>query len=373
MKKYTILTLPLISNYGGILQAFSLSHATKNMGKQVTVFDYSPKNIRRSLKEELFYLFKTITKITLLYTGSNKSFTVPSILSRRNCRSFIKKYIPITSDLIKTSAINNAFIVGSDQVWRKFYADWCANLSFFFLKDSDHDVRNNSFSYAASFGSDEWEGEQEETNDCKRLLQGFKAVSVREHSGVKICKEIFGVDAVQMPDPTLLLHEKDYNEIINKENTWKPDGKYLAAYILDKDDGNLVSIQNCAKQVRLQLQHLIPQTNAKKRRDRFPIRVPQWLRLIRDCEYFITDSFHGCVFAIIFNKSFVCLGNEKRGSARFDTLLGTFGLESRLITDATPEKIQQVLQTPIDWEKVNAIHDTERERGINFLKENLSE
>ena len=218
-----------------------------------------------------------------------------------------------------------------------------------------------------------WEGgEDKYLATCSTLLKSFKSVSVREHSGVKICKDVFGVDAVQMPDPTLLLHPEDYGKIIDSEKTWLPEGKYVAAYVLDETAGKAELLQNSAKEVDVQLQYLMPHANANKRRDRFPISVPQWLRLIRDCEYFITDSFHGCVFAIIYNKPFVCLGNEGRGNARFDTLLGTFGLEDRLVTNATPEKVLQVLNAPIDWRRVNAIHDAERKRGINYLKENLT-
>lgn len=244
---------------------------------------------------------------------------------------------------------------------------------FFFLDFATREQRKRSISYAASFGSDEWEGTPEETEECGRLLREFKAVSVREHSGVKICKEVFGVDAVQMPDPTLLLHTSDYEKIIDSEKTWLPESKYVAAYVLDETAGKSELLQESAGALNWQLQHLMPHATAKKRRDRFPISVPQWLRLIRDCEYFITDSFHGCVFAIIYNKPFVCLGNEGRGNARFDTLLDTFGLEDRMLTNATPEEIYRGLHTPIDWERVYAIHDAERERGINFLKENLSE
>lgn len=282
-----------------------------------------------------------------------------------------KKHLSLKKYKDVVDVKNASFVVGSDQVWRALYSRALNSVAFFFLDFIDQKRRSNSISYAASFGLDEWEGSPDETEECGRLLREFKAVSVREHSGVKICKEVFGVEAVQMPDPTLLLYTSDYGKIIDSEKTWLPESKYVAAYVLDETDGKAELLQAGADVLHLPLQHLMPHATAKKRRERFPISVPQWLRLIRDCEYFITDSFHGCVFAIIYNKPFVCLGNEGRGNARFDTLLGTFGLEDRMLTHASPEEIQRVLNTPIDWERVNAIHDAERERGINFLKENL--
>lgn len=369
MRRFHILTHPFEGNYGGMLQAFALQCALNRININNFVLEYKRPFRFRFLLIKFRGLIKMVLRGKLCY----------HLLSQIVRTACIKRFKPLIrfSHLsllnMHGSEYETAFIVGSDQVWRAEYGRVLLSVEDYFLSFATSDERNRSISYAASFGCDEWDGNRLETEVCAKLLREFKAVSVREHSGVKICKEVFGVDAVQMPDPTLLLHSENYGKIIDSEKTWLPDGKYVAAYVLDETAGKAELQQNSAKSVDMQLQHLMPHADAKKRRDRFPISVPQWLRLIRDCEYFITDSFHGCVFAIIYNKPFVCLGNEGRGNARFDTLLGTFGLEDRMITDATPEKVLQVLHTPIDWKRVNAIHDSERERGINFLKENLCE
>ena len=367
-----ILSHPLHGNYGGMLQAYALQKALLNMSYSVTYVNLNipyitpPKNV--GLVKHWVKYFLMLTNIMTFY------IFVKQRVIQTFCKSFsnIITVLPTEPNTNQSEESSN-WIVGSDQVWRASYVRPYGDVSVFFLSFLNKKTRKKSISYAASFGSDEWDGFPEETEECRRLLCEFKAVSVREHSGVKICKEVFGVDAVQMPDPTLLLHLDDYGKIIDRENTWLPDSKYVASYVLDETEGKAELLRECAREGNMSLQHLMPHADAKNRRDRFPISVPQWLRLIRDCEYFITDSFHGCVFAITYNKPFVCLGNEGRGNARFDTLLGTFGLEDRMITDATPEKVLQVLHTPIDWKRVNAIHDSERERGINFLKENLCE
>ncbi len=365
-----IISHPYMGNYGGFLQAVALNLSCSSCGVLSRIVDYE---IPETLGPNTRFMVQIKARIgDILYClGLIRSYIPHSIVAR-----FAKLHKKFFKTLyVRKQIINEAhnFVVGSDQVWRGEYARGLQSLPFFFLNFANNEQRKRSISYAASFGSDEWEGTPEETEVCGRLLREFKAVSVREHSGVKICKEVFGVFAVQMPDPTLLLHPIDYGKIIEMEKTWLPHGKYIATYVLDETRDKTSLLQKSAERLSLQLQHLMPHATAKKRRDRFPISLSQWLRLIRDCEYFITDSFHGCVFAIIFNKPFVCLGNEGRGNARFDTLLGTFGLEDRLISDATPEKVMQVLHTPIDWERVNAIHAAERERGINFLKENLCE
>ena len=264
-----------------------------------------------------------------------------------------------------------SYFVGSDQVWRAIYCRSMKSLAYYFLNFATVEQRKRSIAYAASLGVDYWEGTPEETVECSKLVQDFKAVSVREYSGIAICKDVFGIQAEQMPDPTLLLPKEEYNELIAKEKTWTPAASILAAYVLDENKEIQKQLYTYAQGLNVTLQHLLPHADAMRRRDRFALTVGQWLRLIRDADYFITDSFHGCVFAIIFNKPFVCLGNEKRGSARFDTLLGTFGLMDRMVSRHDCDSILHILKTPIDWNRVNAIRHSEQERAFEFLRTNL--
>ena len=91
--------------------------------------------------------------------------------------------------------------------------------------------------------------------------------------------------------------------------------------------------------------------------------VTKWLRAFVDADFVITDSFHGCVFSIIFNKPFVAIGNKGRGLARFESLLKMFGLEDRLNSSQ--------LTTEIDWESVNGKLNSYREISKNFILGNL--
>lgn len=116
---------------------------------------------------------------------------------------------------------------------------------------------------------------------------------------------------------------------------------------------------------------LAPNPSAPSRYKRYPRSVPQWLRDFRQSSAVITDSFHGTVFSLIFNKPFVCIGNINRGMSRFHSLLARTGLEARLLVDPTPTQIVNTLQTPIEWDLVNQHLNTERERGLTFLKKHL--
>ena len=86
-----------------------------------------------------------------------------------------------------------------------------------------------------------------------------------------------------------------------------------------------------------------------------------------DAEMVITDSFHGCVFAILFNKPFWVIVNEDRGRERFDSLLKMFDLQDRIITQGQ----QPEWDRKIDWEQVNTIHQEMKRRSLDFLERSL--
>lgn len=372
-----ILTHPFRGNFGGMLQAYSLYAVTNDRQTESRVLisqndltyakaykkDHLPHILRTAI-----IIFKYFLSKIFIYNGYIKSPHIKHISNSLSMRDNFTKTLNIFSPEVKQL---NSYIVGSDQVWRASYARILEHTAFFFLDFASTEQREKSISYAASFGTDEWEGSPEETSLCRELLCQFKAVSVREFSGVRICKEVFGVEAVQMPDPTLLSTLKDYERVIDSEKTRAPKAPFFASYVLDDCIATSRLLDNVEKSEGLYHQRLLPKPTASKRWDRSYCTVAQWLRYLRDCDAVVTDSFHGCVFSIIYNKPFVCLGNEGRGSARFDTLFQVFGLEDRLVTSRDLEEVLRVLRKPIDWARVNAIHESERQRGLDFLRRNL--
>lgn len=373
---YRVLSHAIFCNYGGILQAYALQQVVGRLGYSCSTIDYLPRDWSVWMDIQgpraKFRYWCTVLRMIM----GSRSDWFPRYLRAARTRPFKWRFMSTLklnntrSNLAKIEA-GAPFIVGSDQVWRGNYAREQQSLPFFFLNFATIEQRQRSFAYAASFGSDEWEGTPEETAECARLIKDFKAVSVREHSGIRICKEVFGIDAVQMPDPTLLLEATDYSRVIRHWWTRRLPHPFMAVYLLDETDEKKSLAQSVADAMHLYPQQLTDHGDAVKIMDRVPLSVPQWLRCMRDCECVLTDSFHGCVFAIIFNKPFICLGNESRGSARFDSLLCTFGLQSRLVSNPTIKDVLKLMHTPIDWEHVNSIRQSEQQRAFGFLKQNL--
>lgn len=377
--KIGVLTHPFFGNYGGMLQAYAMVTVLRSMGHDAFNLVFLPprppsflKHPIRNLRMKL-NIGTRLRCLLLMLRPENGTAAPKGGAALRNGQRFQRQYMPCIwigdnpAAQLAESGIETV-VVGSDQVWRGGYARSQKSLPFFFLEFATEAVRRRSIAYAASFGTDTWEGNEQETEVCRKLLQDFKAVSVRESSGVDVCRSFFDRAALHVADPTLLLQSSDYQALIDDEKGKSPDTPFISTYLLDSHSEASSAI---ARILNLPIQSLKDNPQAPHRRDRFPLRVGQWLRFIRDCECLITDSFHGCVFAIIFNKPFICLGNENRGSARFDSLLGTFDLKERLVTNPSTEQLQQLIRTPINWEKVNHIRNAEKERAIAFLKDNL--
>ncbi len=373
---FTILTHPPTCNYGGILQALAMQNAAITAGVSCKVLEYEANDrLTRRCNRSMGVRVKDLISFMGSRIGIFRK-CIPAAYIHLFFSPFKRKFMHLqhlNGNRAQLSELMNdtSFIVGSDQVWRGEYARLIESLPFFFLNFATQSQRRRSIAYAASFGSDEWEGTPEETAECARLLRDFKVVSVREHSGIRICRDVFGVKAVQMPDPTLLLEQEDYNRLIRRWRTKSTKTPFMAVYLLDETAEKTELVQALSQCTGLYPQHLMPHPGAEKLMDRLPLSIPQWLRFIRDSENVLTDSFHGCVFSIIFNKPFVCMGNANRGSARFDSLLGTFGLQDRLVTNPSPGKIQKLINTPIDWERVNTIRHHEQQRAFDFLHANL--
>lgn len=330
--KIGILTLPLHTNYGGILQAYALQTVLGRMGHEVEVID--TPNIKSS--PSLWTIGKRIIKKLLgrkvslfLEKKYNKEFPIISQYTQLFVDKYIHRKVVNTPEELQEDDFD-AIVVGSDQIWRPKYYGKIENAYLKFAKDWNI----KRIAYAASFGTDEWEYTPHQTARCGELLRMFDAASVREASGVGLCKEYFGVEAKHVLDPTMLLNKEDYIKLIETAGTPKSKGTLLN-YILDDTPEKRALIEQIAKDkglVPFRVNSRVEDHNAPLE-ERIQPPVEQWLRGFYDAEFVVTDSFHACVFSILFNKPFVVIGNKERGMARFNSLLRLFDLGNRMIVN----------------------------------------
>lgn len=375
--KIGILTQPLHSNYGGLLQNYALQQTLVRAGHEVETIDWGGGSGLRAM----LYRMKVRVLHTLLPNRFPPLRYMPNdkerAIIKRNTNHFINTYINHTEamhsyeEFVKQASKGkyDAYVVGSDQCWRPCYNAFLPSMFLDFVLDK----QVKRIAYAASFGTDKWEFTPQQTAVCAPLAKKFDMVSVREDSGVKLCKEHLGVDAVHVLDPTMLLTKEDYIQLIENEKEPKSDGT-LFNYILDPDAKKSAFIHKVAKANGLKAFQVLPkcQTETRTKEDVkkriedcvFP-GVTTWLRAFMDAEMTIVDSFHGMVFSIIFNKPFWVIGNVSRGMSRFTSLLKMFHLENRLLDENNLDDVD--FFKPIDWAKVNCILENKREFSKTML------
>lgn len=331
-----ILTLPLHTNYGGILQAYALQTVLERMGHEVVVIDQPYGWMLPLWKRPLVYTKRVIKKCilrqkkTVILEERKRKEEFPIV--SQHIQRFIEKYIhrKVVNSLNEIQEGDfDAIVVGSDQIWRPRYNKKIENAYLAFAENWNI----KRIAYAASFGTDDWEYTPKQTIACRELLKKFDAVSVREESGVQLCKEHFGVEAQHVLDPTMLLDKEDYIHLIESSNIPKSKGT-LFNYILDETPEKRVLIERIVKEKKLipfKVNSRVEERNAPLE-ERIQLSVEEWLRGFYDAEFVVTDSFHACVFSILFDKPFVVIGNKKRGMARFDSLLKLFHLENRMVS-----------------------------------------
>ena len=381
--KIGILTQPLFSNYGGILQNYALQKVLKDNGHETITLDWEVPQISMLHKLAIY------VKVFLLNTIFGKKYRLPywptssetETIESQTCK-FIDDHIVRTKKITHKAgflaAANNekinAFVVGSDQVWRLDY-----NIHFltsmFLDFTQEKDVKR--IAYAASFGTDSWSYSDEMTDLCKSYASRFDLITVREDTGVKLCKEHLGVDATHVLDPTMLLNVSDYESLVTQDRVGKSDGN-LFYYILDPSDEKCDFITKVAKITDYKPFTIMPKYQAENRTRRnikneidkcvFP-PVTLWLRAFMDAKMVICDSFHGCVFSIIFHKPFWIIGNKTRGNTRFDSLLKTFNLQNRLISVNSHVDFNE----QINWNEVESIRLRKSNESIDLLLKVLCE
>lgn len=377
--KIAILTQPLNTNYGGILQAYALQSFLQSRGHEVVVIN---RRIDFKLSPKLFLLrigsvLKACMRLFIFrdrqcYVMNPFSPYYHAKWSGYEILPFVKQHINLTSEIRSSKSLKKYFeknkfdcyVVGSDQVWRPCYSPCITD---FFLKEIPIDDRAIKVSYAASFGTDRWEFTCDETKECSMLVKKFDAVSVREQSGMKLCKEFLGVDASHLLDPTMLLDIDVYRKLFEDANVSKSSGNLLC-YVLDKNDEINRIVQSLVKDgyvpnyastsVELTAENARPYQRS----------VEEWLRGFYDAELVVTDSFHACVFAILFNKPFIVWSNAARGNARFRSLLSQFDLHNRLIDSYSDFEAERAeLLSPLDEEKIAAILEFYKAKSYKFF------
>jgi hypothetical protein len=271
---------------------------------------------------------------------------------------------------VKLKEINKSFselkekdydilMVNSDQTWNNYNIESLYDHGFLRFAVN---WTIPKFVYAASLGIDYWRYSKVFDKKAKILLKSFKGISVRERGAVDLVEKHLGIRPLFVLDPTFLIEKKYYLDVIKDlKNDFNYNQKYLFVYILD---GNNI-IKEYINKAKEELKYEIYKVSIKQFN-----YTENFLFGVNISDAIITDSFHGTIFSIIFNKPFISFINSNRGRLRFYSLIDTFNLKKRIIfpfNKYTPNI--DLLKEPLNINKkyLKKIKDL----SINYLEKNL--
>ena len=350
-----LITFHRALNYGAVLQTYALYSVLTRLGGNVTVLDYRNPVLEERHKPLCVSTCRKWTDLVrLLFLSRNHNHKY------RKFRRFLMDNVNLSGplcnlrDLERVSDDYAGFITGSDQVWNGNITGWDPA---YFLVFTDVDKRN---SYAASFGFAEIpEGRSEE---YRRLLCGFKHMSVREQQAATVIQGLIGKRPEVVLDPTLLLRADEWEEI-----SIRPKRKrYILVYGF-AGENYLRFASGLARKTGLRIvcigNPLFPKPCFAYERDAGP---EEFLGLFRDASYIVTNSFHGVAFAINFNVPFFLefLPEASGVNARLENIVDLFGLSGRLISRG--EIANQ--EFSMDFSLINSTLESERQKSFRFLR-----
>ena len=381
--KIAILTQPLGKNYGGILQAYALQQTLQGLGHEAVVINrvnnYPSSKlliwrlasflkcfVARYLKKNVS--IRLISPLSLEYITDARLVYDYSELQDFICRNIVRTKEIRSSNKLRKYLLRNgyeAIVVGSDQVWREEYSPCITDFMGGFLRKND---QLRLIAYAASFGLDILPISSNKIVLCGQLLKRFKAISVRERSAINLLKDTWGVESRIVLDPTLLLDKVFYERLANGSIT--SSNSDIFCYLLDESPEKIQIIQKVSDVVGNNINQILLYPQDVNGSAGKLTSITQWIDSINKSQFVVTDSYHGCVFSIIFNKPFIVIANRKRGIDRFRTLLDIVHLTNRLIYTAD-ELSEDLIEEEINYDTVNAIIKRYKYDSIDFLQNEL--
>ena len=340
MKKINLLTIHFGRSYGAVMQTYATCQILQGMGYNVTVINLECAQERNSFARQWRYI---ITNIQF--------------------RIFKKRYFPCLTKVMHKIELEkippcDITIVGSDQVWNRditgifgnaFYLDFCPQGMV-------------KISLSSSFGKSIWVEDENYTQQIRKLLSKFKAISVREDSGVKILKETFNLDSTQLIDPTLVCG--DYSKFqIGLKNK-----KIIFPFLFGVDEESKSILNAISNMLN------VPIYKQSKTSYYFNNGPMNWLRHIAHSEYIVTNSFHGLAFSLIFHKKFFILCADKSKFTRLLSLLKLLNLENRYISSLEDLRLKKnSLLDDIDYNQVDEKLSKERSKYVEFIRASVGE
>lgn len=362
--KISVITLHRVRNYGSSLQTLATQSFFEKMGFDVEIIDYYPERYTSlGLLKRLKHKSKTLERNIVLLTCARLIISVSYVKKKIKFDRFLKKYIHLSEQTFKAEedfknyiSDSDAFCTGSDQVWNSHWNEGVDKpLYLSFIPSECY-----KFSYASSIGNETLS--ESEARMVSVLLSDYRHITVREKDGINVLKNI-GLKAEQMLDPTLLFTMNFWNKYIHDKYK---NQKYILTYNLHHDKKVDALARNLSEKYGCKVYNISYNVHdiVRKGTLKWCPSVEDYLDLIKNAQYVVTDSFHATVFSIIFHTKFFSIYPEQ-ASSRIKSILKLTKLDSRA-SDMIPDL--NIVSKEIDFHEADAILADERKKATEYLE-----
>lgn len=356
--KVGILSMQEVKNYGSFLQAYSLKSNIEALGHECEFINIIPGEQIGDYKISKFHKINLLRERLLGWDFAKRLKYIYKFQTR-----FTKEFLPeLGVKKGKTTDHFDIVVIGSDEVFNCAQKTWFGFSKQLFGYGLNTD---KTITYAASFGATTVQ-KLENLNikdTVSSLLKQLDNISVRDANSLNVVKDLIGITPNKHVDPVFIFdYEKYMPQSVDLRN-------YMIVYTYPGRITNIkeiTEIRNYAHNKGLKLVsigHYFPWCDMTIVPHPFEV-----LAYFKNATCIVTDTFHGSVFSIKYNKPF-CTIIRGMNSNKLTHLLNQFGLSKRIVNDIT--KLPEILNTPIDYIQINKIIAEEKKRSIEYLSQNL--
>lgn len=374
-----IVTLFDNGNYGSELQSFALSQYITTKGHDVTLCHVKAENkyvrLLELVVDNISIKLSTSLDMEKRIYFSDRSYNASK---QRSISSELKSYVhQFVVRHIKSKRVSrwhfpnkhfDAYICGSDQIWSALRLPICPQSFLYGISPK------RKIAYAPSLGLDEVP--EYYIRQTKKYISDFKYLSVREDAAQLTLKSCMGIDALQVLDPTMLVGVDFWNNMLDKENKSTPNNEYVFCYYLGELSKEAIACINQIAGGRDVIILPYEEDCKKVLNGKYQLADPlDFVNLIKNAKYVLTDSFHGSVFSVLYEKQFVVTKRSHVGrvaqASRIMSLISKFGLENQYCQNT--QEMLNALKTPIDYSKKSEVYQRELNISREFIDNALLE
>lgn len=352
------MSMQRIRNYGSFLQAYGLKITIENLGHEVVFVDYTVEKpiVARKKEKFLFRVKRKLNKVVRYNILGNKDINI----------LYDEHYLPllgVSREKVYNTPVDT-LVIGSDEVFNCLQPNPLVGYSkelFGANAKAKHII-----SYAGSFGHTTLEGLKEYKIDKEvgELFKKFKSISIRDNNSFKIIKNLIGKEPNLNVDPVII---SNFDKYIVEQNNLKD-------YILVYAYGNRINTKeeiNAIKQFAKKHNKKLVSIGTHQDWTDIKLNVNPFelLGYVKAADYIITDTFHGSIFAIKYNRPFATIIRETN-KQKLGDLLRRFSVADREVIKM--DRMEEILLTPINFNKVNQIIEEETKKSIQYLENNLN-